>query len=313
MAIFGSLIDDLRHTMRTGNMMTRLVLINFVIFVLVKIIYLLTWVVMRFQPDATREVFNKGLNWFCMPGSFSQLIWQPWALFTSFFLHESFWHLLNNIICLYIFGSITGDLVGDRKVLPIYLLGGLTGNLVFLLSAQFLPYVGVASYALGASGAIMALAGAALIIAPDYRVMLFLLGEVKLKYIVLIMLLLDMVSIADQINTGGHAAHLGGFIMGCLIIYQLHDGRDWTLPVNRVTDTISGWFSRKKTPFTAPKRFKQPAFKTKIGGNMPPRSNEPPDMSFQEKLDTILDKIKQNGYENLTQEEKDFLYDASKK
>lgn len=292
-------------------MVTRLVIINFAVFALVNIIYFLLWLGLQGDKGLAGQWFERGLLLFCMPGDWRTLLWHPWAFVTSMFLHEGFGHFLGNLIGLYLFGVIVGDLIGDRRVLPIYLLGGLVGNVLYFVSAQFMPYVG--SYALGASGAIMALAGAALILAPDYRVMLFLLGEVKVKYIVLILVLLDLVGIANQSNTGGHAAHIGGFAMGCLFVYQLRDGRDLSEPINRLLDRMLMWFSpvrpRKKTTRTKTR----PAFKATIGGAKGSQTSDTNDLSFQERLDAILDKIKEKGYENLNQEEKDFLYDASKK
>jgi len=292
-------------------MVTRLVIINFAVFALVNIVYFILWLVLKTDTAEASTRFQEGLQYLCMPSDWRTLLWHLWTPFTSMFLHEGFWHFLSNIVVLYLFGTIVSDLIGNRRIFPVYLLGGLVGNILFFISAQFLPYVG--SYALGASGAIMALAGAALILAPEYRVMLMLLGEVKLKYIVLVLVLLDLVGIASQSNSGGHAAHLGGFAMGCLFVYQLRDGRDLAEPVNRTLDLILGWFSFRPQQNGLPKRKTQPSMKATFGKTKGNNVSDNVDMSFQEKLDSILDKIKEKGYENLTQEEKDFLYNASKK
>ncbi len=308
MALFGSIWDDIRHAFRIGNMVTRLVIVNFGIFILVNIVYL--FLIIGLGPDEASIQLWKGLQWFCMPAAGRDLLYHPWSPLTHMFLHENFWHVVNNIVGLYLFGVIVSDLIGDRRVLPVYLLGGLMGGVLFMASAQFLPYVG--SYALGASGAVMALAGAALILAPDYRVRLFLLGEVKVKYIVLVLLLFDLIGVANKFNSGGHIAHLGGFAMGCLFVYRLRDGHDWAEPVNRLLDTIMGWFSSNRRTARPQKRKPQKAFSgafTATKGGRAPQD----DSSFQEKLDAILDKIKEQGYENLTAEEKEFLYNASKK
>jgi membrane associated rhomboid family serine protease len=177
MALFGSIWDDIRHAFRIGNMVTRLVIINFGIFIAVNLVFLLLLIAKG--PDNASIALWEGLQWLCIPASGRTLLFQPWSPVTHMFLHENFWHVLNNIIGLYLFGVIVSDLIGDRRILPIYLLGGLFGGLMFMASAQFAPYVG--SYALGASGAVMALAGTALILAPDYRVRLFLFGEVKVE------------------------------------------------------------------------------------------------------------------------------------
>lgn len=310
MAVFRSIWEDIKHSFRAGNMVTRLVIVNFAVFVLVKIIFVLIWLAMPGNRDGAAALFEQVLLTFCMPGDW-QLLWHIWAPFTSMFLHEGFGHFLGNIIALYLFGVIVGDLIGDRRVLPIYLIGGLVGNVLYFASAQFMPYVG--TYALGASGAIMALAGSALILAPDYRVMLFLLGEVKVKYIVLVMVLLDLVGIANDSNTGGHAAHIGGFAAGCWFVFRLRDGKDMSDPINRLLDHIRGWFSPSRPRIKKAKRKTQPAFRATFGGVKGNSASDTTDLSFQERLDAILDKIKEKGYENLSQEEKDFLYEASKK
>ncbi|TNE68561.1 MAG: rhomboid family intramembrane serine protease [Bacteroidetes bacterium] len=309
MALFGSIWDDIRHTFRIGNMVMRLIIINFGIFILVNVAFLILLIIQG--PEAASVSLWDGLEWLCIPASGRTLLFQPWSPFTHMFLHESFWHVVSNIIGLYLFGVIVGDLIGDRRILPIYLLGGLFGGLMFMASAQFAPYVG--SYALGASGAVMALAGAALILAPDYRVRLILLGEVKVKYIVLVLLLFDLIGVANKYNSGGHVAHLGGFAMGCLFVYRLRDGHDWAEPINRTLDRAMGWFSgAAAVPASPPKRKAQKAFTgtfTATKGGRAPQDNN----SFQQRLDSILDKIKETGYESLTPEEKEFLYKASKK
>jgi membrane associated rhomboid family serine protease len=313
MAVFGSIWDDIKYSFRMGNMVTRLAILNFGIFVAVNLVKLTLW--LSNGGHGIPEYFDQGLHFFCMPAQWLTALTHPWGFFSSMFLHEDFWHVVNNLIFLYLFGNIVGDLIGDRRVLPIYLLGGLVGNLLFLLSDFVIHYP--VPYALGASGAVMALAGAALILAPDYRVMLLLLGEVKLKYIVLVMVLLDMVGIAHNSNTGGHIAHMGGFAMGIFFVYQLRDGKDLSLTVNHWLDRVKSWFSAGKKPSAGTQRRRaQPAMKATIGGarsGAGSGASDTNDMSFQEKLDAILDKIKQQGYENLTQEEKDFLFQASKK
>lgn len=305
--MFRSIWDDIRQAFRTGNMVTRLVIVNFSVFALLGI---LRFVLFMFNAGhGVPGYFYDGLYLFCMPSDWQTLLWHPWSPLTYMFLHEGFWHVLSNIIFLYLFGNIIGDLVGDRRVLPIYLLGGLAGGFLFFLSAFFMY---MSPYALGASGAVMALAGAAVTLAPDYRVMLLLLGEVRLKYIVLVMVLLDLISIANQDNTGGHVAHIGGFATGIFLVSRLRDGQDLLDPVHELWLKIQSWF----TPSARPRPMRRPPENTRrrsttaTQSNTSASSDEP---SFQEKLDAILDKIRETGYENLTQEEKDFLFRASKK
>jgi membrane associated rhomboid family serine protease len=301
MSLFSSIWDDLRHNFRSGHMVQKLLLINIAIFVVVKVIHL-GCNIYAGGEGGSMYLWNI-LNYFCIPGSGGELIRQPWSVFTSIFLHEGLFHVLGNMFWLWIFGTIVGDLIGDQRVLPIYLMGGLAGGLMYFLSAQFLPFVGL--HALGASAAIMAFGGAALILSPDYPTSIF---QIKIKYVVLIMVLLDLVSVSGMENTGGHAAHLGGFIFGVFYIYALRDGKDWAAPVNRLLDRLMRLFSRRSKPS---------AKRVVMDQSRPKRTTEAPKQqrpgSEQERIDAILDKIKQHGFENLTQEEKDFLYNASKK
>jgi membrane associated rhomboid family serine protease len=307
--MFRSIWEEIKSSFNFGNMVTRLMLLNFIVFFGVNLIKFMLWMVNA--GHGIPNYFYEGLHFFCVPSQFLPLLWHPWSIVTSLFLHEDFWHILNNMLFLYLFGNIVSNLIGDRRVLPIYLLGGLVGSLLFILSDFWMHYY--SGFALGASGAVMALAGAAVTLAPDYRVMLIILGEVKLKYIVLVMFLLDLVGIAQDQNTGGHIAHLGGFFMGVFIIYRLQDGYDLLSPVHNILVKIKSWFifdNKRKTT----RRKKEMAFnKPSSSSNKSGQKGQETPQNFQDQLDAILDKIRENGYDNLTQAEKDFLFDASKR
>ncbi|MFN0035421.1 MAG: rhomboid family intramembrane serine protease [Saprospiraceae bacterium] len=307
MSLFKSIWDDLQYSLRAGNMVTKLVVINFAVFVAIKLIYLALRVFLLRAPDTAYDTM---LGYLWLHADLGTLAWRSWGILTHAFLHDDFFHLVNNMIGLYLFGTIVSDLIGDRRILPIYLLGALVGAAIFVITAQF--FLSVGAYALGASAAVMALGGAALILAPDYRVPLLLLGAVKVKYIVLVLVLLDLVGIAGTYPAGGHAAHIAGFAMGCFFVYQLRDGRDWAVPVNNFFAWVSRLFSSKPGPkFQRPKNAA--SMRATFGGAKGNSRSDAHDFSFQEKLDAILDKIKAQGYESLSQEEKDFLYEASQK
>jgi len=288
-------------------MVTKLVVVNFAVFVTLKLIYLTLSI---FTMGNAQGMYETVLENLWLYADLRDLVFHFWGILSHMFLHDSFWHLVNNMIGLYLSGRIVSDLIGDRRILPIYLFGGLAGALVYVVTAQF--FLGVGSYALGASAAVMALGGAALILAPNYRVHLLFLGAVKVKYVVLLLVLLDLVGIAGTYPAGGHAAHIAGFAMGCFFVFQLRDGRDWAVPVDNVSAWLGGLFSSKPRPkFQRPKNA--PKMRATFGGAKGSAKSDSQDHSFQEKLDTILDKIKAQGYESLSQEEKDFLYEASQK
>ncbi len=307
MSLFKSIWDDLQYSLKAGNMVTKLVVVNFAVFVTIKLVYLTMSI---FTMGQAGGMYDTMLSYLTLHADLSTLAWRFWGILSHMFLHDSFWHLFNNMVGLYLFGTIVSDLVGDRRILPIYLFGGLVGALVYVITAQF--FLSVGSYALGASAAVMALGGAALILAPDYRVALLLLGSVKVKYVVLVLVLLDLVGIAGTYPAGGHAAHIAGFGSGCFFVFQLRDGRDFAVPINNFFTWLRGLFSSKpRSKFNRPKNA--PSMRATFGGAKGSGKSDSQDLSFQEKLDAILDKIKAQGYESLSQVEKDFLFEASQK
>lgn len=293
-----SILEDVRREFRMGNMVTRLVIVNIVGFLLINVLRLTFWlsnagVVHPLYFQIRRYLTLSSEPWFDLT--------HPWVLLTSIFLHEGFWHLLWNMLFLFWFGRIVGDLIGNHRVMPIYVLGGLFAGLIFILSAQFLPFGNHGEvYALGASGAVMALVVAAGMIAPDYGLHLILIGEVKLKYVVAVLVLLDLLSLANNSNTGGHFAHLGGAFFGYLFILSLREGVDLSAPVNKVTGSIGELFTPGRKTRRGPRlvytqdNFVQDTTRKKV--------DDP-----QQKLDAILEKIKQKGLESLTAEERTFL------
>jgi hypothetical protein len=101
--------------------------------------------------------------------------------------------------------------------------------------------------------------------------------------------------------------------MGILFVYRLRDGKDMAEPVNRVFETVKGWFTGNRHAPKKKRRQPQMSFKGSPGKATGQRASDSGDPSFQEKLDAILDKIKQQGYDSLSAEEKEFLFNASKK
>ncbi|HRN42732.1 MAG TPA: rhomboid family intramembrane serine protease, partial [Vicingus sp.] len=124
----------------------------------------------------------------------------------------------------------------------------------------------------------------------------------KLKYIALIYVVIDLVSI-PQGNAGGHIAHLGGALFGFLYVQQLQKGNDFTLGFSRILDKLKKLFSFKRKMKVV---YKSPKSKNDHEFNAQKKAN-------QQKIDAILDKISKSGYDSLTGEEKAILFDASRK
>lgn len=309
--MFQSIWEDIKREYAYGNMVTRLVILNLIIFIGINLIQLTLTLTSGFRPSG---LFAKIVKFF----SFTPDIWfgltHPWGIFTHMFLHVGFFHFLFNMLFLYWFGRIVGDLLGNQRILPLYLLGGLGGAIVYFFAGNLIG--GMGSHAYGASAAVMAIVLAAGVTAPEYSMHLILIGPVRLKYIVGVLVLLDLISIGNLANTGGHLGHLGGAFMGWFYVYQLRNGQDMAVPINRWIGTLSqfwdslfsgqrssggGGYKKKSSPRSNPLR------------NRRGRAVSDEDMNDEDRLNSILDKIKESGYESLSKEEKEFLFNASKK
>ena len=307
-----SIWDDIKREYSYGNMVTRIVIVNVSVFVLINLVRVILW---ASNGGVMPSIYSEIVHFLSMSSDPWYILTHPWVIFTSMFLHEGLWHILFNMLFLYWFGRIVGDFIGNHRILPIYLMGGLVGNLFFFLSANMLAYgAGSAVFALGASGAVMAIVMASAVLAPDYQMRLILIGDVKLKYVVAVLIFLDIIALTGT-NTGGHFAHIGGVIFGALFISLLRSGTDLSAPVNSAIQ----WVTQKKTPKVSTRK-KSPRVPFMVYKNedaaKKKKSNPsaaPRDDDFQQKLDAILEKIKAEGYESLTQEEKEFLFQASKK
>jgi len=297
-----SIWADIRREFFSGNVVSQLIIINVVVFVIISLIKVALFLM---NPDrlAVAGIMDSILGWIMLRADVMELLKRPWVMITHMFSHYDIWHILFNMLWLYWFGRIIQEFIGNKKILPLYIYGGLTGAALLILSYNIfpglqseLPYVS----ALGASAGVLAIVVAAATLVPDYTVFLLFFGGVKIKYIALFMVLLDMVSIPG-LNSGGRIAHLGGALFGYVFIKQLQVGHDWSKPFNNFLDGISGLFKRK-----------EPRVVYKTGPQERKRKQPDYPQDKQQQVDAILDKIARSGYDSLSKEEKEFLFKVSK-
>jgi len=295
-----SIIDDLKHQYKTGTALIKFIFINVAVFILVHLIGLL---IFFFTGVSGSSIVA---YWLALPADFGQLILKPWSIITYMFLHEGFLHIAFNMLILYFGGQIFLQFLDAKKLIGTYILGGISGGLLFILTFNIFPVfneIVSGALALGASASVMAVLIAIAAYVPNYSIRLMLLGNVKLKYIALFYVIMDIISI-PQGNAGGHIAHLGGAFFGFYFIYRLRNGKDITVGVNRLLNYIAHLFSSKRKMKVV---YKNPGkTKSDVAYNAQKAAN-------QQKIDAILDKISKSGYDSLSKEEKAILFDASKK
>ncbi len=290
-----------------GNALTTLIAINLIVFVLLALIKLIYFFSSENSAEGLSAFRNNILYWVTLPADLSQYIKRPWTIFTHMFVHEGVWHIIGNMLWLWCFGYILQDMAGNRKVFPIFLFGGLAGAIAYLASFNLIPALNnhvAGAEALGASAGVMAIAIATTVIAPGYRIFPMLNGGIPLWVITMIFVIIDLATIPYN-NPGGHIAHLAGAGMGFLFMYMLGKGYDWSIWMNNAFDWVNNLFNPDK-----PKKGKN--IKTELFYKSKTTPYKKTSTFSQQKIDELLDKINQKGYNSLTQEEKDLLKRASK-
>ena len=158
---------------------------------------------------------------------------------------------------------------------------------------------------LGASASVIAIVVATAVYSPDYKIGLLFIGMVSLKWVAIVTLLVDLLSINTLENAGGHIAHLGGAVVGAIYALMMRRGHDITAPLNAVIDALFSLFSRNDKPGVG-----GPVGGTAFRGSKQQPHTKQPD---ETDLDRVLAKIKRSGYTALTDEERDILFSFSKK
>lgn len=294
--------DKFRYKLQTATVVEKLIALNvlfFILFFLAKTIsFLFQW-----SSDFL-------LEWFVFPKEPGEYIFKPWSIITYSFLHSGIWHILSNMLILYYAGIYFLTYFSPKKLLTFYFMGVIIGALVYMLSYNLFPaFQGTGkSYLLGASAGVMSVLVGIATHVPNLRIRLFILGSIKFWYIAAFLVLLDIIQIPIS-NSGGHLAHLGGALFGYIYATQLRRGNDIAGGFEKAIGSFLSLFDNsKKKKSTMRTVYKKPAqsptSKTFVKFNS--KSEK------QEKIDAILDKISKSGYDSLTKQEKDFLFQAGK-
>lgn len=300
------MFDDFKSAFqRHNNAHAQLIIINVVIFVALGVLFVIA------KISQTQSLFQVVYDQFTLPSPFTQFLSKPWTLLTYSFAHiysyefniVGVWHILMNMLVFYWFAKLFVEYLGSDKLVALYVLGGLSGGLVYLLLFNTVPYfMAQPSDLVGASAAVFAVVVAAATLLPDYTFFLMFLGPVRMKYIAAFYIVVSFItSVAG--NAGGEIAHLGGALMGFVYIKQLQAGVNWGGWITVTLDWFKDLFKPKRNvKVTYRKEDKRPG--SKPSG---------PSKASQAEIDAILDKISDRGYESLTKEEKEKLFNASKK
>jgi len=234
-------------------------------------------------------------DWFtrqlAMPAYLPNLAGKFWTPLTYMFTQRDFFHFIFNMLWLYWMGRIFEDFLNKQQFTFTYLAGGFAGALVYIAAYYAFPALRAdleGAIIIGSSASVSAIVVATAVLVPDYTISLLFFGMVRLKYLAVAFILLDILMIAGP-NAGGNISHLGGALLGFVYIKQLRGGNDWSR------------LFRKRSRLKVIKNKNAAA------------SRNPLSVPDQETIDRILDKISQSGYDSLSRHEKEQLFKASKK
>lgn len=255
------------------------------------------------------------------------------------FLHGSFMHLFFNMFALWMFGGVVENVWGPKKFLFYYILCGIGAGICQEL-VQYINYAneGLAAYeyiniqgygsmsvadylnqwcTIGASGAVYAILLAFGMTFPEDRIFIFPLPiPIKAKWFVIGYAAIELFSAMNSQGDGiAHMAHLGGMLFGFVLIryWRNHPGSDFDLSNGqRMFDQMKRSFERRKRSYSnRAKMHAEP--------QQPRTATREDDMNYnarkkarQDEIDAILDKIRRSGYDSLTKQEKQTLFDASR-
>lgn len=247
------------------------------------------------------------VSFLAVPAYVPSLLHRVWTPITYMFLHEGFMHILFNMLNLFWFGKLFIMYFSEKQLVGLYLLGGLFGAAFYIAAFNIFPhYVPLLhqSLLLGASASIMAIIVATAVRSPNMEMQLLFLGNIKLKYIAAVIVLMSFFGITSD-NGGGQLAHLGGALAGYLFVVSLQQGADLTKGINWLLDAVYDLFR--------PRKLKIKPNKTRKTGPMSDAEYNANKARKMAQIDHILDKIKTSGYESLNADEKKQLFDQGKK
>lgn len=242
---------------------------------------------------------------------------------TYMFMHGSIEHIVFNMFALWMFGRVIESVWGAKRFLFYYISCGIGAGLIQEI-AQFVSfqlqlnegvqYIEMAS-TVGASGAIYGILLAFGMIFPEERIFIFPLPiPIKAKWFVAGYAIIELFSgLATSNDHVAHFAHLGGMLIGFLMIkyWQNHDkGKGYF--DNYGKSRGKQFFDGMKSYWDKHKGNQSNMHATKGGKDDIDWEYNAKKKNNQEEIDKILDKIRRSGYDSLTKEEKQKLFDNSK-
>lgn len=236
-----NLFKEIKEKFVTGDILTRLLFINCAVF-LIALSMDITFTLFSFGAD---KIAFTSLNY---PWNPIILAFRPWTPVTALFSSWGLWHLLFNMLTLYWLGGVFLRYFTTNNLRGLYILGGLAGMLVFTAVFLLFPPLQLRGWSDSiplCSVCILAFSTALAFRVPDSTEPIPLIGSVKIKYIVIVLALIDL-AIVPHVNPATDAAHLGAAAVGWMFTAMLRKGKDITTPITVIAVWLYNMINRKR-------------------------------------------------------------------
>lgn len=300
-----SLFERAKYDAFQGDYLTRLLYLNISVFLL----FALTNAFTSLFTGNFGLIPNLADDLLALPSDPLRLLLRPWTILTYMFTHFGFRHILFNMIVLYFSGKILMEYLGEKRMLALYIYGGIGGGLLYIILYNLSPILGQGSMVGASAGCIAVLVAGALYM-PQMPVRLWGIFEIKYWMLAAGIVTLDVLNLTGS-NAGGHIAHLGGAIVAFFFIRSMRQGHEWNVYLFQIIDAVRNMLFRPKSK---KKRrgfsFGESSY-VKYEEVKKPQGSSSKSSQDTAKMDAILDKIKEKGYDSLSKEEKAYLFKIS--
>ena len=303
--------NSIKQRYLSSSLLLRIIYINIAVFVVLKLLQIFSFFIGG--KEATLTV----MNWVGVPSHLSLFIRRPWTILTYMFSHYGVFDILFNMLWLYWLGRVFLEAFNPKQLVGLYLMGGLVGAAMFVTGCNLQPVLFASGPLMGASAAVLAVVLGISVYRPDYKIGLLFFGAISLKWVAIATVVIYLVSF-DGVNVGGYVAHVGGMLTGLCFGLSIKRGHDITSWINRCIDAVVALFQKSSynRGSKGEARSRQSKYKykksTSTSNSSGTQSQSAPGVD-EERLDSILDKLKRSGYGALSDDEKEFLFNASRK
>ena len=282
---------NLIKVLNNKNYLIKIIYLNIIVFLIINTLAAVWYLFGLYESVDLQKILSYNLG---ASSNINTLIKKPWTLITHMFTHLDIFHISFNLCYLYFGGKIFINYLSQRNLVYTYVMGGVTGYIFYLISLNIFPVFESFNeniIVLGASASALAVLIASATHVPNLSINVIWFNSIKLKYIAIILVVIDLLSIING-NPLTHIAHIGGAFYGFTYIYMKNKG-------------VKIDFLREKKPyfFDYHKSYK---YKKDSDYEYNSRKN-----IEQQKIDKILDKISMSGYDSLSESEKQKLFDQN--